>query len=94
MEWKQNDFFEAKPVPPAVMDIDVSVIHLSHSKFGCFNSPVNKVLKVQVFADTGAQTCSSGIELLKLLGCSESYLVKTKHKTHGITGTPMNMLSS
>ena len=39
----------------------------------------------QAVADTGAQTCSSGPEILEVLGCSSNILIPTSNRMHGIT---------
>ena len=43
------------------------------------------------YADTGAQTCSSGTEILELLNCPEDYLIPTSHRIRGIKKSSLDI---
>ena len=48
--------------------------------------------ELTAIADTGAQTCTSGRDILLKLGCSEKYLLKTHHRIKGITNSRLSIL--
>ena len=47
--------------------------------------PPTDTKEIDSFADSGAQTCSSGPEILQHLNCPEKYLIPTSHRIKGIT---------
>ena len=99
MEWNGNEFTPAHPKSHPSLPITVTILHDSHIKLGKRLTTreyarVPNGARTTACADTGAMTCSSGPELLKLLHCPERYLLKTSHRIHGVTGTNLDVLGS
>ena len=61
-------------------------MHRAHESFGRYLP--KKITKSDVttspFADLGAQTCSSGLEILDLLNCPDEYLIPTSRQICGL----------
>ena len=51
-----------------------------------------KQSSIQCLADTGAQTCASGPELLRVLNLHEKYLIPTSHRIVGVTQSFMDII--
>ena len=49
---------------------------------------------VSIVADTGAQTCTSGQEILSSLKCPSSFLLKTRHRINGITKDGLDVMGA
>ena len=67
-------------------------MHHAHKSFGCQwqkKSHAPKHASLSAFADTCAQTCTSGLELLQQLQCPESYLIPTTHGIQSMTDHPL-----
>ena len=99
MEWNGDEFTPAHPKSHPDLPITVTIMHNSHAKLGkCLTrqeyARVPNGARTTACADTGAMTCSSGPEILKLLHCPERYLLKTSHRIRGVTGTNLDVLGS
>ena len=59
----------------------------SHAKFGRTLSEkiTRRIHRIWSIADTVGQTCSSGLETLKILGFNRDSLIPTNHRIRGIT---------
>ena len=78
---------------PPSMKMDVSLIAESYSALvhtlnDSANRPVNCI---HTTADTGAQTCPSGPELLEFLRCTDNRLGPISHRIRGITNVQLNI---
>ena len=99
MEWVGDRFTPSAPDPHPSLSVQVSVLHDSHARFGKSLTHRKRVgihsrVQTTVHADTGAMTCVSGPELLQQLHCPEQYLVRTRHRIHGVTGTDLDIMGS
>ena len=98
MEWDtaQQGFKSRRPDPLPQLRIKLAIIPEAHS---AFNHPVStaKCVRVQnhsgleAYADSGAQTCACGMEILRSLGLDESDLIPTSHRILGVTATAMTI---
>ena len=91
MEWnKQKDQFEKSlPTPSPTISVKVSMLKEVHAKCGINCKGEFSAEAVDAVTDTGAQTTSAGVGILKDLGINENMLVPTRHKIVGITDTPI-----
>ena len=73
--------------------IKISLIAESHSEFGCtLNDPnSHQAYHIHAIVNTGAQTCSSWPEILKVLRCVNDHLVPTSHRICSITKDQLNI---
>ena len=71
--WSKGKFQRSPPEPPPSLKIEISLMAESHTKFGRTLSEKisRRTHRIRAVADTGAQTCSSGQEVLKILGCTD-----------------------
>ena len=85
--WNGEQFERSPPDPPPLATVEVAMIPRTHAKFGCVpTGPLSsRSHNIIAFADTGAQTYSSGPEIQELLGYSDEYLVPTTHQIRSIT---------
>ena len=85
--WNREQFQRSSPEPSPSVTVKITMIPRTHVAFDCI--PMNTVSHqshhILAFADTRAQTCSSGPEIQRLLGYSDRYLVPTTHQICGIT---------
>ena len=95
--WTRDGVFIAKkPEPQPRMRVNVSLLHNEHSILGkkwSHNRPKNCGV-ASVIADSGAQTCTSGPEILSTLNCPASYMLKTHHPINGITGDSLDVMGA
>ena len=87
LTWNGEQFERSPPDPPPLATVEVAMMPRTHAKFGCVpTGPLSRRShKTIAFADTGAQTRSSGPEIQELLGFSDEYLEPTTHQIRGIT---------
>jgi len=83
MEWVKGEFKEQPPSQPQQVAVTVSVIHVTHWKFGKRST---KPTQLDAFAHM-AQTCTSGLDILNKLKIPKSTLISTWHKICGVTHT-------
>ena len=97
-EWDGTDFVPTRPKPPPRVDVNVSIMHAAHKKFGVdwrgSRRGIHQSRNVPSIADSGCQTCSAGTDVLELLGCPRTYLVPTSHQIVGITDSRLNIAGS
>ena len=99
MEWNGDQFVPSAPKRHPELEITVTVMQDAHNKLGkCLSSKQRARLvngaRTTGCADTGAMTCSGGMELLKLLDCPEKFLLRTSHRIHGVTGASLDVVGS
>ena len=63
----------------------------SVKKIGQSSKKKTRKKTVLAVADTGCQTTTAGIEILRALDVDESFLIPTKHKIIGITDTSLDI---
>ena len=93
LAWNGEQFKRSPPNPPPLATVEVDMMPRTHAKFDCVSTgPVSRCShKIIAFADTGAQTCSSGPEIQELLGYSDEYLVPTTQRIRGITDNQLHI---
>ena len=77
------------------LPVELSVLREMHASF---HKPISQHAAsrerkwlVEAIADTGAQTCACGPEIIHALGLSEKDLVPTSHCINGVTTTAMDI---
>ena len=93
LEWNGGLFQISPPEPPPSVRVEIAMLPGTHAAFGRVpKDPVSlRSHHVLAFADTGAQTCSSGPDIQKLLGYTDGYLVSTTHRIRGITDNRLHI---
>ena len=99
MEWDKGQFTPSSPKRHPELPVTLTIMQQAHSKFGkrltgFERSNICHGARATACADTGAMTCSGGIEILKLLRCPEHLLLKTSHRIIGVTGTLLEVIGS
>ena len=94
MEWKSRSFSPRCPEAPPKVTISVKIIEQTHERFGRQTPPSLRRGVVQAVADSGCQTCTAGPEILSTLNCPNNYLITTKHRTAGITGSRLEIIGA
>ena len=98
MEWNGTDFAPKRPAPSPRIDIQVSIMHAAHERFGVkwkgSRKGIHKPHTVRTLADSGCQTCTAGIDILEEIGCPLPYLVPTSHRIMGITKSSLDIIGS
>ena len=97
MEWFDESFQPCKPKSLPKVTVDVTVLRDAHEEF---NKPIPahtwKEIKhnapISCLADTGAQTCACGLELLDILNIDSKYLIPTSHRIVGVTQSLMDIV--
>ena len=93
MDWNGQCFLELDPRPSPTLKVEVSVMHQAHESFGRYarHRDIKSNVATSSFADSGAQTCSSGPEILDLLNCPDEYIIPTSHRICGITNSALDI---
>ena len=95
--WKGSEFCKEAPEPSPTISVSVAIMQHAHKSFGRplpGKSGIPDETKLQAFADTCAQTCTSGPEIMEQLHCPASALVPTSHGIHGITENSLSILGA
>jgi hypothetical protein len=97
MEWVESldRFAQRRPHQLPRLSVDVSVLTETHTAFHKHislntNSNQGKCL-TDAIADTGAQTCACGLDVIRALGISEQDLVPTSHRITSVTSAAMDI---
>ncbi len=94
-EWDGTDFVPTRPKPSPKLDVNITVMHAAHEKFGVrwsgSRKGIYKPRVAEAVADSGCQTCSAGIDVLEKIGCPLEYLVPTSHRIVGITDSLLDI---
>ena len=69
-------------------------VHASYGKNVPHLEKYEKLREVSGLADTGAQVCTAGSDLLTLLGITEEHLVRTVMGVKGVTQSPVTVLGA
>lgn len=97
VEWKGNGFHPATPTTSPRIKVDITVLDDCHRTFGR-KMPWSRrratvgPTEVLAVADTGAQTCCAGPEILDKLNVPRGYLVPTSHLSVGIDQQRLQIL--
>ena len=97
LEWVQGRFVPRRPQEQPTMPVYITVMEDSMRTFGADLSQVESArvqrgIKVSDgLCDTGAQSCSSGVELLERLHFRWEKLLRTCHKISGIANAHMEL---
>jgi len=93
LAWNGEQFERSPPDPPPLATVEVAMTPRTHAKFGCVpTGPASRRShKIIAFADTGAQTSSSGPEIQELLGYPDEYLMPTTYQIRGITDNQLHI---
>lgn len=98
MEWDGASFTPQRPAPTPQLEVNVSVMHSAHKKFGVnwcgSRKDAYRPHSVVAITDTGCQTCTAGVGFLEVIGCPQSYLVPTNHQIIGITDSSLDIIGS
>ena len=96
MEWDTatNKFEKKFPAPSPAVDVKLKILRDVHEKYGFRLKKNLKRTVIDAIADTGCQTTTSGIDILKKLNISERSLVPTVHRIVGITDTRLTIVGS
>ena len=95
LAWNGEQFQRSSPEPPLSVTMEIAMMTGTHAAFSCIptNTVSHKSHHIPAFADTGAQTCSSGPEIQRLLGYPDGYLMPTIHRIRGITNNRFHVKS-
>jgi len=94
MEWSNdtNKFERSLPRPSPVIDVEASVLTDVHQKYGVKCNAIYPTVSIQAVTDTGCQTTTAGVGILKMLNMTKEDLIPTKHKIIGITENSLNII--
>ena len=96
MEWVEGEqrFVQNRPLPLPTTTVLLEVIPATHAAFGN-PLPVGhnvRPRKSPAFADSCAQTCACGPDILTLMGLHERDLIPTSHRIIGVTKSALDIL--
>ena len=95
MEWDEEKkrFHKQLPRPPPIIKVNVTLMEDAHKDFGiyCKERPSREV---EAVADTGCQTSTCGVDIMKSLRIPARYLIPTSHGIMGITDTRLNIIGT
>ena len=96
MEWQDDQFLPRRPHSLPSLHIKVQILEEAHAAFSHPVSPekcasIRQHAGVSALADSGAQTCACGLDVLHELGLEERHLIPTSHRIMGVTGTAMDI---
>ena len=98
MEWDKDKFLKRNPQSAPVLKVSCKFIHniQKDRTFEVQDSMNQKpnIVNCVALADTGAQICTAGINLMSALGIDETYLLPTSMKIKGVTTTAMSVLAT
>ena len=95
-DWITGVFKQSTPEHQPKMDVQIVIMHTAHKLLGRRWPPNQPQAsgRVSIIADTGAQTCTSGPEILSSLQCPASFLLKTRHRINGITKDGLDLMGA
>ena len=93
-EWDNCEakFISSPPEKPPVIKLTARLMNEVHQNFGVKCEAVDQSLLA--VADTGCQTSSAGIDVLKAMGLKKRHLIPTCHRIIGITDTQLRILGA
>ena len=87
-----NEFKQQALSPSPIVQCHIEVMTYACKLFGKhITGKPQSAQQLSSCTDTAAQTCSSGPEILELLGCSNDILVPTPQCIKGIIDTPLDI---
>ena len=91
--WNGSKFQRGSPDPPPTLTLEVTLVPEAHAEFGYTAMEANSLHthRITAIADTGAQTCSSGPKIQRILKCPDKRLIQTSHRIRGITDNPLDI---
>ncbi len=94
MEFKGTLFEFSKPAKPPLLRVTCTILVANHAIYGRRLERKTKGVKASGLADTGAQVCTAGPNLLSNFDVDQSFLVPTRLEVKGITHFPVTMLGA
>ena len=94
MEHDGKSFHKTKPSPAPIIRVSCRVITENHVLYGHSLTKKPKKTSKDGLADTGAQVCTAGPDLLTSLHIDREILIPTKLEVKGITHLPITMLGA
>ena len=81
------------------MDVNITIRHDAHRAFksrdiGSRHTIYSTKKICNAVADSGAQTLTSGAEILEIFNCPMSYLIMTRHRINGITSDGLQVIGA
>lgn len=98
MEWSDGGFRPSNPDPQPTITLQVEVLDCCHEEFGRTiprirsHSKARAPVNISVVADTGAQTCTAGPDIIDKLRVPKGYLLDTTHSSIGIDSKSLSYL--
>jgi len=94
MEWNEvTDRFEkVSPKASPLVEVEASLMSDVHQEFGVSCKPTFPTITINAIADTGCQTTTAGVNVLKKLNISRDMLIPTRHKIVGITENSLEII--
>ena len=101
LEFIEAEFRKTRPRDAPILQVDIKVMVEVHTYFGkeiprgdyCGNQQLS-ASNVGGLADTGAQVCTGGPDLLKKLDMDESLLVTTNMSVKGMSQSTVNLMGA
>ena len=93
MEWDSlsNQFRNHTPRPMPTLSVHIEPLRAAHASFKRPIPPTATSTKSEGLADTGAQTCASGPQILNALGIKQNDLIPTSHHIRGVTKSHLDI---
>ena len=92
MEWLGNTFSPQRPAKPPSLTLYVELDQTHQHKFGKPLRHQPRSTPINAIADSGCQTCTTGLDFLYQMGCKESDTVTTNHKIVRITNASLGII--
>ena len=85
--WKDDKFEVERPEKSPTVDVRIAINTYAHRKLKNYQcrTPPDKPIVVKAIADTGAQTCTAGLDVLNLIPDGTRWLLRTRHGLKGVT---------
>ena len=95
MEWddKKAKFVRSIPVAPPTVKLHARVMEDAHRQFG-IRCEGGDPMQLMAVTDTGCQTSTAGVDIMKKLNIEENDLIPTSHRIIGITDTRLQILGA
>ena len=96
MEWNEhaNSFEKKAPSPSPRINVIVKLMSEAHEKFGIHCNKILPPKTMSAITDSGCQTTSAGINVLRELNIPERFLIPTRHCIVGITDTRLELMGA
>jgi len=93
MEWnmEMGKFERKTPTAPPMIEVRARLMEEVHEGYGIKCQGKGQI-PVAAVTDTGCQTSTAGIDILKKMGIEERHLIPTCHRIIGITDTRLRIL--